>query len=312
MSELTNNSGDGLLDRIDLFRVFVRVVDFSSFTRAAGTLGLPRSSVSAAVQTLEKRLGTRLLNRTTRSVSPTHDGTAFYQRCLMILADVEDAERQFSALASLPTGKVRVEVPGRIGRLVIAPALPEFLNAYPEIEVVLGVTDRNVNLVEENIDCALRVGPLPDSGLIARPLGELQLINVASRDYIVRHGMPRSPESLGGHSMVRYASPSTGRIEDWEWMQDGALHALAVRGRVTVNSAEAHIACCLAGLGLIQVPAYDVKEQLASGDLVEVMRKYRAPPLPITLLYPHRQNLSRRLKVFTDWLQKLLRAEVLN
>ncbi len=298
------------MDRIDRFRIFTRVVDCASFTRAATTLALPRSSVSAAVQELETRLGTRLLNRTTRKVSPTHDGIAFYERCMRLLTDVEEAETLFLKSTAHPSGKLRVDVPGRIGRIIIAPALPEFLDRYRDIHLEIGMTDRAVHLVEDNIDCALRVGPLQDSGLIARSIGELRLINVASRGYIKDHGRPRAPESLQKHWAVGYASPSTGRVDDWEWTENGEVRFCPVPCRVTVNSAEGYIACCLAGLGLIQVPAYDVKEYLASGELVEVMREHRAAPMPITLVYPHRRHLSRRLQVFTDWLEGLLKKEI--
>lgn len=300
------------MDRIDLFRIFARVVECSSFTRAADTLRLPRSSVSAAVQELEARLGTRLLNRTTRTISVTHDGTAFYERCVRVLADVEEVESLFRASHALPSGKLRVDVPGRVGRLIIAPALPDFLDLYPDIHVELGVTDRAVDLIGDNIDCALRVGPLRDSGLIARSICELQLINVASPGYIRRHGEPRAPDALADHWAVGYASPSTGRVEDWEWLDKGALHTLSMRSRVTVNSAEAYIACCLAGLGLIQIPAYDVKRHIEAGELVEVMNGYRAEAMPVALLYPHRQHLSRRVKVFADWLEALLKREMLS
>ncbi|PZQ83523.1 MAG: LysR family transcriptional regulator, partial [Ancylobacter novellus] len=295
------------MDRIDLFRIFSRVVECASFTRAADTLGVPRSSVSAAVQELEGRVGARLLHRTTRKVSPTQDGAAFYERCQRVIADVEDTENLFRQTAAQPSGRLRIDVPGRIGRLIIAPALPEFLDRYPQIDIDLGVTDRAVNLVEDSIDCVLRVGPLNDSGLIARPIGKLLLINVASPAYLTRHGTPSSPEDLGDHWAVNYASPTSGRVEDWEWLEQAKLHSVPLRGRVTVNSAEAYIACCLAGLGMIQIPAYDVKQHLAAGELVEVMPGHRAELMPMTLLYPHRQHLSRRLQVFTDWLETLLK-----
>ncbi|UDF32650.1 UNVERIFIED_ORG: LysR family transcriptional regulator (plasmid) [Roseateles sp. XES5] len=298
------------MDRIDLFRIFVRVVDCSSFTRAADMLGLPRSSVSAAVQELEGRVGARLLHRTTRVVSPTQDGAAFYERCLRLIADVEEAENVFRQTAA-PSGRLRIDVPGRIGRLVLAPALPEFLDAYPEIDIDLGVTDRAVNLVEDSVDCVLRVGPLADSGLIARTLGDLPLINVASPAYLRRHGVPETPDALHDHLAINYASPSSGRIEAWEWVEDGARRTRPMRSRVAVNSAEAYIACCVAGLGLIQIPAYDVRHHLDAGELVEVMPSYRAEPMPMTLLYPHRQHLSRRLQVFADWLETLLRRQLL-
>ncbi len=294
------------MDRIDLFRIFSRVVEASSFTRAAATLGLPRSSVSAAVAELEGRVGARLLHRTTRKVSPTQDGAAFYDRCLRVIADVEETESLFRQGAK-PSGKLRIDVPGRIGRLVLAPALPAFLDAYPEIELTLGVTDRAVDLVGESVDCVLRVGPLNDSGLIARSIGKLALINVASPDYLARHGTPLAPDDLSRHLAVNYASPSTGRVEPWEWTDGDLTRTLPMAGRVTVNSAEAYIACCLAGLGLIQIPAYDVRGHLDAGELVEVMPRYRAEPLPIALLYPHRQHLSRRVQVFADWLEALLK-----
>ncbi|MFT0860408.1 LysR family transcriptional regulator [Ancylobacter sp. G4_0304] len=299
------------MDRIDLFRIFSRVVECASFTRAADTLGVPRSSVSAAVQELEGRVGARLLHRTTRKVSPTQDGAAFYERCQRVIADVEDTENLFRQTAAQPSGRLRIDVPGRIGRLIIAPALPEFLDRYPQIDIDLGVTDRAVNLVEDSIDCVLRVGPLNDSGLIARPIGKLLLINVASPAYLTRHGTPSSPEDLGDHWAVNYASPTSGRVEDWEWLEQAKLHSVPLRGRVTVNSAEAYIACCLAGLGMIQIPAYDVKQHLAAGELVEVMPGHRAELMPMTLLYPHRQHLSRRLQVFTDWLETLLKDKLL-
>ena len=299
------------MDRIDLFRIFTRVVECASFTRAADTLGVPRSSVSAAIQELEGRVGARLLHRTTRKVSPTQDGVAFYERCQRVIADVEDTENLFRQTSAQPSGKLRVDVPGRIGRLIIAPALPEFLALYPQINVDLGVTDRAVNLVEDSVDCVLRVGPLGDSSLIAKPIGKLSLINVASPAYLARHGMPQSPHDLGDHWAVNYGSPSSGRVEHWEWIEDDVLRTLPLRGRVTVNNAEAYIACCLAGIGLIQIPAYDVRRHLEAGELVEIMPHHRAEPMPMTLLYPHRQHLSRRLQVFADWLEALLKRQLL-
>jgi len=299
------------MDRMDLFRVFARVVECSSFTRAADSLGLPRSSVSAAVQALEARLGVRLLHRTTRRVSPTEDGAVFYERCQRLLSDVEEAEGLFRNAGGRPHGRLRVDVPGRIGRLVIAPALPEFLDRYPEIDVDLGMTDRAIDLVEERADCVVRVGPLGDSGLVGRRIGELELINVASPDYLARHGTPRGPQDLDGHLAVNYASPSSGRIEPWEWLEGEAVRTRPMRGRVCVNSAEGLIAGCLAGMGLIQIPAYDVAGHVAAGELVRVMADHQAQPMQMTLLYPHRRQAPERLKVFSVWLEALLRRNVL-
>lgn len=299
------------MDRIDLFRIFARVVETSSFTKAAATLNIPRSTVSTAIGMLESRLETRLLNRTTRKVVPTQDGMVFYERSVRLIADVEDVEATFRHDGKSPSGKLHVHLPGRIGRLIVAPALPEFLSTYPDIEIQMGVTDRAADLVGENIDCALRVGPLSDSGLITRPIGRLPLINVASPAYLARHGTPGTPDDLARHWAVRYASPATGRIEPWEWVEEnGSVRTRAMQGHVTVNDAETYIACCLAGLGLIQIPAYDVQMHVRSGELVEVMMDYPAEPLPMALLYPHRRHLSRRVRTFADWLEHLLKKAV--
>lgn len=294
------------MDRIELYRVFVRVVDCAGFTRAADQLKLPRSTVSEAVRTLEQRLGTRLLHRTTRQVTPTQDGLLFHARCQQLIADADEAEQLFRQSPQRLSGRLKVDVPGRIGRLIIAPALPGFLQTHPQIDVELGMTDRSIDLVEDGVDCALRVGPLQDSRLVARGIGQLPLINVASPAYVERHGMPMHPSQLGMHWGVLYASPGNGRVEAWEWRENGILRSQPLAGRVTVNSAEAYIACCIAGLGMIQIPAYDVRAELAAGSLLEVMPGHRADPMPMHLLFPHRRHPSQRLRVFVDWLQQVL------
>ena len=296
------------MDRIDLYRIFARVVEAGGFTKAAATLDIPRSTVSTAVGALEERVGTRLLHRTTRSVSVTQDGREFYDRCTRLIADVEEAESSFRRDNADPVGRVHVDLPGRVGRLIVAPALPQFLAQYPGISVQLGVTDRAVNLVGENVDCAVRVGVLEDSELIARFIGDLSMINVASPAYLAAHGTPRSPADLAaGHFAVGYSSPTTGRSEEWEWVEAGALRSIELPARVTVNSAEAYVAGALAGLGLIQLPAYDVAGHVAAGELVSVMPHHQCAPMPMHLLYPHRRHLSHRVKLFADWLVELLR-----
>ncbi len=297
------------MDRIDLFRVFLRVAESASFTRAADLLGMPRSSVSAAVRELEGRVGARLLHRTTRSVRMTQEGRIFHAYCTRLVAEVESIDGLFRQQEG-PRGRVTVDVPGRLGRLIIAPALPQFLDRYPGVDVALGMTDRAVNLAEDNVDCALRVGPLADSAMVARRIGELRFINVAAPAYLARFGTPTSPDDLSQHQGVLFASPTTGRVEEWEWEEAGALRQLAIPGRVTVNSAEAQIACCIAGLGLIQIPAYDVRPQLADGTLVEVMPTHVAVPLPVALLHPDRHHVPTRLSVFMGWVTDLMRAEV--
>lgn len=299
------------MDRVDTLRAFVRVVECESFTRAAQTLRVPRSSVSTAIQGLEARLGAVLLHRTTRRVALTPDGAAYYERCLRLLSDFEEAETLFRT-GSPARGRLRISVPGRIGRLVLAPALPDFLARYPDLELEMGVEDRPIDLIEGGFDCAVRVGEVGDDSLVARPMGVLPLVNCASPAYLARHGTPRRADDLPpDHLAIGYASPSSGRIADWEYVEAGQTHHLALPRQVTVNCAETYIACCLAGLGLIQVPAYDVRSHLAAGDLVEVMPDLRAEPMPLIFVYPHRSRLTRRLKVFMDWAGELFANEML-
>jgi len=294
------------MDRIDLLQVFVRVAETGSFTRAADRLGLPRASVSMAVQQLETRLGSRLLHRTTRRVGLTPDGEVMLERARALVADMEDMEQQFLPAHGQVSGRLKVDVPSRIARRLIAPALPEFFRRHPAIELELGSSDRAVDLVLEGVDCALRVGPLASSSLVARPIGHFTLINCASPAYLERHGTPRTPADLPQHVAVNYASPTSGRAAPWEWLRDGETATLRMRSQVAANNAETYIACALAGLGLIQIPAYDVREHLAAGELVEVLPDARAEPLPVQLVYPHRRNLSRRMQAFAGWLETVL------
>jgi len=294
------------MDRIDHLRVFVRIASCRSFAQAADQLGLPRATVSLAMQQLETRLGARLLNRTTRRVGLTQDGEALLERATALIADMEDIEQQFRPAGGRVVGRLRVDVPGRIARRLIAPALPELLACHPELQVELGSSDRAVDLVQEGVDCALRVGPLTASSLVARPLGFIELINCASPAYLARHGTPRGPQELAAHEVVDYVSPTSGRSAGWEWVENGEVHTTVLRSRVSANNAETYIACALAGLGLIQIPAFDVQHHLLAGQLVPLMPDAKASPMPVHLVYPHRKHLSRRLQAFMLWLEALM------
>lgn len=294
------------MDRIDHLRIFVRIAACRSFAQAADQLNLPRATVSLALQQLETRLGARLLNRTTRRVGLTQDGEALLERAAALIADMEDIEQQFRPAAGRAVGRLRVDVPSRIARRLIAPALPGLLEQHPELHIELGSSDRAVDLVHEGVDCALRIGPLAASSLVARPLGGIELINCASPAYLARHGTPRGPQDLTAHEVVDYVSPTSGRSAPWEWVADGQTHTAQPRSRVSANNAETYIACALAGLGLIQIPAFDVQHHLRSGELVALMPEARAAPMPVHLVYPHRKHLSRRLQAFMLWLQALM------
>jgi len=296
------------MDRLERYRVFVQVAEMGSFIKAANALMLPRASVSAAVQRLESELGVRLLHRTTRSVQLTSSGAQLFERALALLSSAEAIDQLFQDQQHQVRGRLHVDLPSRIARRVVVPALPQLLDLYPNLQLLLGSSDRAIDLVREGVDCVLRVGPLTDSSLAARPLGNIELINCASPAYLKRQGTPQRVEDLArGHWMIGYASPLNGREQPWEFLDaSGRTHNLALPSRVLVNNAESYIACCQAGLGLIQIPRFDVQDLLSAGELQEVMPQLRAAALPATLLYPHRLQRSGVLSLFADWLEALL------
>lgn len=287
-------------------QVFVRVAELSSFSQAADRLGLPKARVSTAVQQLEAQLGTRLLHRTTRRVQMTQDGQAFYERCKDMLSDLDELQAMFQRGVQSLRGRLRVDMPTLMARDQIIPRLPEFLAAHPELEIELGSTDRRVDLVREGFDCVLRVGTLHDSALVARPLGELRQINVASPAYLAQRGTPHTLDDLAAHRLIHYVPTLGAKSAGWEHVQDGKAMSHAMPGALTVNGTEAYQSACLAGLGLIQAPAVGVASLIARGLLVEVMPAHRAPSLPVSLLYANRRNLPQRVQVFMAWVGEAL------
>jgi len=294
------------MDRLDLLRVFLRIAASGSFTRAADQLGLPRATVSVALRQLEASLGARLLHRTTRRVSLTPDGEILLERATALVADMEDLEQQFRPADAEVAGRLRVDAPSRVARRFIVPALPDFLARHPGIDIELGASDHLVDLVREGVDCALRVGPLTPNSLVARPLGAFEMVNCASPAYLARSGTPRLPKDLDAHLAIGYGLPLGDRATNWEWMENGQPRTWRIASRLSVNHVETYIASALAGLGLIQVPRFDVRELLAAGELIEVMPAARPAPMPVHLVYPHRRHLSRRVPVFLDWIAELL------
>lgn len=292
------------MDRFDEMAMFARVAETSSFTKAATSLRVSRATVSVAIQQLEQRLGVRLLHRTTRRVSLTHEGERYQAFVRDVLSKLEAAEQLFQSGRPEIVGKLSLDVPTRIARRIIIPALPELLARHPGLELHLGASDRTVNLVETGVDAVIRVGHLEDRSLVARQLGVLLQVNCASPDYIARHGEPMALEDLDRHLVVTYG-PRPGRAAGWQYVTGGQTRTRPVRSVVTVDNAEAYIASGLAGLGLIQVPAYDVRHLLESGALVSVMARYVAPSLPVALAYPTRRLLPARLRAFASWLTAL-------
>ena len=299
------------MDRFDAMQLFVRIVELGSFTRAAEQLGLQRATATQAIQQLEARLGVRLLQRTTRHVSVTSEGRAYHQRCLAILADVAEADNAFTQGARQLKGVVRVDLSGGLWQHVLAPALPAFCERHPHITFDVSVSDRQIDVVREGVDCVLRSGALKDSALVARRLSLQTQMTCASADYVRRHGVPASLDGPGGldaHRAVNYISAATGKAVPLEFMADGEVQLRTLPGSVAVHDGEAYVAACEAGFGLIQLPRSRVMRQLAAGTLVEVLPQHRPPALPLSVLYPHRRHVPVRVRAFVDWLAELFEA----
>jgi DNA-binding transcriptional LysR family regulator len=296
------------MDRLEVMRLFTRIVERQSFTQAAQDLELPRSTATQAIKELEKRLGVRLLQRTTRHVRSTLDGEAFYKRCVAILGEVEDAEAVFSN--AKPRGLLRVDVHGTLARHFVLPALPAFLAEFPDLQLHLGEGDRLVDLVREGVDCVLRVGDLKDSAMVARRVALLEEVTCASPDYLARYGMPATVDDLEGHCAIGFMSSATGTTLPLEFLINGEPRNVVLPAMLTVAAAETYVAAARLGLGLIQVPRYHIAADLEAGTLVKVLAEYPPAPTPVSLLYPHSRQLSPRVRVFIDWLTRELASRV--
>ena len=301
------------MNQLEAMQIFVRVAELASFTQAASSMGLPKASVSAAVQQLEARLGTRLLHRTTRKVQVTQDGQVFYERSKDLLADVDDIQTLFRHDGRGLRGRLRVDMPLAVAREVVLPQLPNFLQQHPELVIELSSTDRRVDLVREGFDCVLRVGQLGDSSLIARPLGEYRLINVASPAYLARYGTPSSTDDLNTHQLVHYVPTLGARSPGFEFIDPADASRLVQKpmtGAMTVNNSDAYQGACLAGLGIIQAPEAGLRAHLDAGRLVELLPEHRPPPMPVYLLYANRRHLPRRVQAFMNWIEILMRERL--
>jgi DNA-binding transcriptional LysR family regulator len=297
---------------IDAMQIFARVAELASFTAAADSLGLPKASASNAVRELETRLGVQLLHRTTRKVQMTQDGRQFYERCRDLLADLDDVQTMFQHNAQALSGRLRVDMPTGVARNLVIPKLPQFLATHPRLELELSGTDRRVDVIREGFDCVLRVGGIGDSSLVARPLGAFEMLSCASPDYLRRYGTPQRVEDLDQHLLIHYLANFGGKPEGFEYRDDdGSYRMRSMPGALIVNNSEAYQAACLAGLGLIQAPASGVHGLIERGELVEVLPQHRAEPMPVTLLYPQRRHLSRRVRAFMDWVEETLAPHLL-
>ena len=298
------------MDKVKAMYTFVRIVEANSFSRAAEILQLPRASLTATIQNLEAYLGTQLLQRTTRRLSVTPDGAQYYQQCLDILGAIEAAELSFrSADARRPRGRLRVDLPGALGRHLVLPRIAEFHAACPEVQLAISMNDRLVDLTQDGIDCALRVGHLADSSLVGRRLGTMRFLVCAAPAYLARRGTPQGMDDLDGHVGVVHFSGRTGRPFEWEWEQDGQLRKADVAGPIAVSDADGNLACALQAIGLAQVATYQSRPHLASGALVRVMPQLALTEMPVSLLYPKGRMAAPKLAAFAAWLTALFERD---
>lgn len=296
------------MDRFLAMQAFIRVVDSGSFTAAAEALGIPKATLTRGVQELEAHLRTQLLNRTTRRVGVTPDGALYYERASRLLAELDEVEGSLSQQGRAPHGRLRVDMPGAIARLFIIPALPDFYARYPDIQLELGVGDRPVDLVAERVDCVLRGGEIQDPNLIARRVGEFELIVCASPGYLKRHGRPEHPSQLNEAHFptLRYFSARTGQvIPDILHRGDETVQVLG-HPRLAVNDGDAYMTAAMADLGVFTGARFVVEPLLARGELVQLFPDWKLDPIPLHIAFPPNRHLSTRLRVFVDWVVEVM------
>ena len=296
------------MDRFDAMQAFVRVVETGSFTKAAGTLHMSKTTVTQLVQQLEARLRVKLLNRTTRRVNVTADGAVFYERALRVLADLDDAETGLSSAAAAPRGRLRVDVPSPFARMVLIPALPDFHARYPDIQIDLGVSDRMIDLIGENVDCVVRGGELTDQSLMARHITDLKLGVYASPAYLQRAGTPHHPRDLEDphHSIVGYRWARTGQLFPMVLQQGGETVQVQSRYLLTVDDGNAYLAAGLAGMGALWLPQYMAEPSVRRGELVALFEDWQLASMPMYVAFPPNRHISIKLRVFIDWVVELM------
>ncbi|WP_113650521.1 LysR family transcriptional regulator [Escherichia albertii] len=298
------------MDKIHAMQLFIKVAELESFSRAADFFALPKGSVSRQIQALENQLGTQLLQRTTRRVRLTPDGMTYYQRAKDILSNLNELDGLFQHDVTSISGKLRVDIPPGIAKNLFLPHLPDFLYQYPGIELELSSSDHPVDILRDGFDCVVRIGTLPDDGMITRPLGKLTMVNCASPHYLTRFGYPENLDDLTSHALVHYTPNLAVHPLGFEVASDNGVQRVKSGGMLTVNSSETYLAAGLAGLGIIQIPRVIVREALRAGRLIEVLPGYRAEPLLISLLYPQRRELSRRVNLFMQWLAGVMKEHL--
>ncbi len=294
------------MDHLQALRGFTRVVETGGFTRAADSLQMPTATLSKAISALEKHLGVKLLERTTRRVRVTHDGMAYYQRVQHLLNELDDVEATLGRAQGSPRGRLRVDTGGSTASGLLIPALPDFCARYPDIQLQLGVTDRTVDLIGENIDCAIR-STADDEALISRRIGTLAWTTCASPAYLSRHGVPSHPRELleARFPVAGYFSAHSGKAPPLHFLENGVPLEISPECSVMVNESNAHLATALAGIGVIHTLDFMVRPAIARGELVAVLEAWRPAPLDVYIAYAPSRQLSTKVRVFVDWVSAL-------
>jgi LysR family transcriptional regulator for bpeEF and oprC len=278
------------------------VVEARNFSEAARALGVTTSAVSAAVLRLEQKLAVRLLNRTTRRVSPTAEGLELYRRWKQIIADLEQAEISVGRSARQPSGRLRIGMPSALGRMWVIPRLPEFASAYPSVSLEIVIGDFLAAASRAGLDAAIQLGELPSSRLIVRKLASVDYVVCAAPKYLAERGTPERPGDLKDHACLAYRRPRNGHIREWQFSRGKSLDTMAIAGAMIFNSGEALISAATTGLGLIQVAEYYAKPAIEDGSLVEVLADYKTGTSDISVVFQGRQRIAPRLRVFIDFL----------
>ncbi|WP_312517687.1 LysR family transcriptional regulator [Massilia sp.] len=292
------------MDKVKAMQTFVRIVEANSFSKAAESLNLPRAALTATMQKLERHLGAQLLQRTTRRLSLTPEGERYYRQCGEILAAIEAAEAAFLGEAGQHLqGSLRIDLPGALGRAIILPRIAQFRERHPGLDLTISLSDRLVDLTAEGVDCALRVGALQDSALVARRIGLMRFAIAAAPAYLARRGVPVSVDDIAGHAGIVHFSGRTGRAFPWQLQQGALVREAAPHGAIAVNDAEGNLILALQGLGLAQLARYQMRAH--AGQLVEVVPEAPPTPMPVSLLYPQARSANARLRAFADWLAAL-------
>jgi DNA-binding transcriptional LysR family regulator len=299
-------------DQLAAMRAFTRVVEAGTFTRASDSLQLPKATLTKLIQSLEGHLRTRLLNRTTRRVTVTPDGAAYYERAVRLLAEIDELDSSMTLSQASPKGRLRIDVSAPLALLVIIPALPNFHARYPDIQIDIGVTDRPVDLIAENVDCVVRGGEITDQSLIARRVAELSFVTCAAPSYLARHGEPQTPFDIeDGHYVVSYFSPDSGQRWPMTFMSNGEKVEVTGRYVAAFNDGNAYVAAGVAGLGVIQAPLFMVQQHFADGSLRPILKEWTGEAMPLHVVYPPNRHLSTKLRILVDWIVEIFAKDEL-